>query len=206
MYIPDVYKIEDEEKIVSFIENNSFADLVTFHNESMCSNKVPFYFDKEERVLYGHFGRSNPQLVDIEESGDVLVIFSGPQSYVSPHWYESINGVPTWNYQTLQIRGRATLVDDNSLIKILENLSRFHEANFLSPWSMSEVEDDKLKHMLNMITGFKIDIDDINFKEKMSQNRSLSDQQSVINSLNEWGTKESISVARIMGDNINVNS
>lgn len=204
MYIPEVYEINDQDKVIEFIENNNFGDLVTFHNQSLCSNKVPFFFDRDENILYGHFGRSNPQLIDIEESSEVLAIFSGAHAYISPHWYESQNMVPTWNFQTLQIRGVASIVKDNCLIEILEKLSAFHESEFSKPWAMDEIAPERLQFMLKMIVGFKIEVTDIKFKEKMSQNRSVRDQQSVIDSLNKLNDPEMKKVANIMSENLNL--
>jgi len=202
MYIPEAFKINDRDRITDFMEKQGFADLITYHNQSLCSNKVPLMLDKDKNVLYGHFGRSNPQLLDIEKSRDVLVIFSGPHSYISPRWYASENMVPTWNFQTLQVKGTASLVDDNCLIEILEKLSTLHESNQPNPWTMRELAPEKLDIMLKMIVGFKIDIHEINFKEKMSQNREIHDQQSLIDSLIKTNDTNSVNVASIMRKNI----
>jgi len=202
MYTPEAFKNNDQDKMIAFMENHNFADLVTYHKQNLCSNKVPFFLDKDQNILYGHFSRANPQLIDIKESANVLVIFSGPQSYISPRWYVSENMVPTWNFQTLQVRGSASIVDDNCLKEILEKLSAFHERHRLNPWGMSELTPEKLAIMLKMIVGFKIDIRDINFKEKMSQNRDICDQQNLIDSLMKTNDINSKNVASIMRKNL----
>jgi len=202
MYIPETFKNNDRDKMIAFMENHSFADLVTYHNQNLCSNKVPFFLDKDQNILYGHFSRANPQLIDLNESTDVLVIFSGPQSYISPRWYVSEDMVPTWNFQTLQVQGSASIVDDNCLIEILEKLSAFHETHRRNPWGMNELTPEKLDIMLKMIVGFKIDIREINFKEKMSQNRNIRDQQNLIDSLMKTSDINSKYVASIMRNNL----
>lgn len=200
MYLPQQYNIQDTEKAITLIENNSFGDLVTFHDGNLCSNKVPFFYDKKENLLYGHFGKTNPQLNQIQEEApkEVLVIFTGAHAYISPQWYKSENGVPTWNFQTVQVKGLAKTVDDNGLIKILNKLSAFHESQFDTPWSMDRVSPDKLKKMLSMIVGFEIDITEIKFKEKMSQNRDEKDRLSVIKGLRGQGSQGAENVAGIM--------
>ncbi|MCU7799426.1 MAG: FMN-binding negative transcriptional regulator [gamma proteobacterium symbiont of Lucinoma myriamae] len=110
--------------------------------------------------------------------------------------------VPTWNFQTVQVRGEATIVDDSRLIQILELLSEFHEAQFNQSWSMNEVDPDKLEMMLGMIVGFQINITEIKFKEKMSQNRSEQDQRSVINSLKKQQNQSANNIADVMNNNI----
>jgi len=202
MYLPTVYEVTDNEKLCSFIESNNFADLVTYNNGELCSNKVPFFFEKETNLLYGHFGQTNPQLVDIKESGDVLVIFSGPHAYISPRWYESDHMVPTWNFQSVQVRGKASIIDEDSLTDVLRKLSQFQESVNDAPWSMEEVENGKLESMKKMIVGFKIEIVDVKFKEKMSQTRVEGDKQSVINALNGLGNENAIAVAKIMSNNV----
>jgi len=202
MYLIEAYNTKDKDRIIQFIEDNSFADLITFHDGSLSSNKVPFFYDKEKNVLFGHFGRSNPQLIDVEKTNEVLVIFSGAHAYISPQWYESENGVPTWNFQTIQVRGTASIVDDKELIEILAKLSKFHESQLPNQWTMSKLDPEKRNKMLQMITGFKIEITDIKFKEKMSQIRDLNDRKSVINALKEQNIQSSKAVAEIMERNV----
>lgn len=204
MYLPQQYNVQDIEKAITLIEENSFGDLVTIHDGNLCSNKVPFFYHKKENVLYGHFGKTNPQLAQIQqdEPKEVLAIFTGAHAYISPQWYESENVVPTWNFQTVQVRGLAKTVDDNGLIKILNNLTAFHESKFDTPWSMDKVNPDKLQHMLNMIAGFKIDITEIKFKEKMSQNRNEKDRLGVIKGLRRQGSQGAENVAGIMNQKI----
>ena len=202
MYLIEAYNTKDKDKIIQFIEENSFADLVTFHDGFLSSNKVPFFYDKDKNILFGHFGRSNPQLVDLEKTDEVLVIFSGAHAYISPQWYESENGVPTWNFQTIQVRGTASIVDEKELIEILAKLTKFHESQLPKQWTMSKLNPEKRNQMLQMITGFKIEITDIKFKEKMSQIRELNDRKSVIQALREQNVQSSKSVADIMDGNV----
>ena len=176
--------------------------MVTSHKGLLTSNKVPFIFDRNTNTLCGHFGKNNPQLVDIEYSKEVLAIFTGPHSYISPRWNETPNLVPTWNYQTVQVRGDAIIVDENRLFQILELLSEFHETKFSQPWSMTEIEPDKLEMMLGMIVGFQINIKEIKFKEKMSQNRNQQYQKSIINALRKQQDQLANKVADVMNKNI----
>lgn len=204
MYIPEIFNVSDRKKIAEFIENNSLADLISCRDNVLCSNKVPLFFDRENNLLLGHFGRTNPQLIDIAESDEVLVVFSGLDTYVSPQWYASEDMVPTWNFQALQVRGKARIVSDNRLIEILELLSEFHESGLESQWTMQALDEKRKDMMLKMITGFEINITDIKFKEKMSQNRSVEDQKSVIDALSMQGTHEMTRVAELMSENLKI--
>ena len=202
MYIPKAFNVTNQEEAITLIEENSFGDLVTYANGELSSNKVPFFFDRETNTLCGHFGKNNPQLGDIEKSKTALAIFSGAHSYVSPQWYVSENMVPTWNFQTVQVRGSIKIVDEDRLLDILEKLSAFHESQFTTQWSMDKVSPGKLDLLYKMITGFQIDISDIKFKEKMSQNRGVDDQKNVMEHLKSHGGNSARRVSEIMRKNI----
>jgi len=198
MHLPTAYQTTDTDKINHFIKTNNFADLVTVNNGNILSNKVPFYFDSIDNCLYGHFGKHNNQLKDIKESNDALVIFSGANCYVSPQWYASKNNVPTWNFQTLQIRGPATILNENDLFTLLENLTALHEAKLPAQWTMGELDSTIKEKLVQLIVGFKIEIEDIKFKEKLSQIRQIKDQQSIMNALYQQNNPNSSLIASLM--------
>ena len=198
MYILDAYRTKDRNKQIQFIQENNFADLVTQHNGVICSNKVPFLFDAEKNELYGHLGKENEQLIDLQASEEVLVIFSGAHSYISPQWYVSDNAVPTWNFQTLQCRGKPEIVDQQGLMDILAKLTKFHEASFQKPWTMAKLDPEKRAIMVGRLTGFKIKIMDIKFKEKMSQIRDQEDRKNIMKELDRQNDTMSHKVSQIM--------
>ena len=198
MYLPESFVTNDRNKIVSFIKQHSLADLVTVNNGALSSNKVPLYFDEKSRALYGHFSKQNPQLIDLELDNEVLVIFSGAQAYVSPRDYRSKDMVPTWNFQTLQVRGRVSISNEKELITTLDKLSQYQEKDSTNPWSMTELNNEKLQKMLEVIVGYKIEIQDVKFKEKMSQNREVKDQQSIITALSNKDSQDEKNVSEIM--------
>ena len=104
----------------------------------------------------------------------VLVCLNGPHDYISPSWYDT-PGVPTWDYQTVHIYGEARCTDDpETLKKLVDQLSTIHESGFEKPW-----EIDYKESMLRGIIGIEIDIQDIQCKFKLSQNRSLEEQQKI---------------------------
>lgn len=202
MYILDAYKTTDRNQIVQFIHENNFADLVTHSNGVLCSNKVPFLFDAEKNELYGHLGKGNEQLSDLQSDEEALVIFSGAHVYVSPQWYVSDNAVPTWNFQSLQCRGKPEIVDHKGLMEILARLTRFHESSFKKPWTMAKLDPEKRAMMVDRLTGFKIKVTDIRFKEKMSQIRSVEDRINIIKELDKKNNSMSQQVSLIMRDKL----
>ncbi len=204
MYLPDIFNPKDEDQLVEFIRAHNFADLVTIHNGELCSNKVPFLFDARKNRLYGHISRANPQVEDLVKSEEVLVIFSGPNAYVSPQWYVSEGMVPTWNYQTVQVRGISRLVDESELLEILERLSYFHESLLPKQWSIKQLDSVRLKTLLNLIVGFELEITKLTMKNKMSQNRSVHDRINIIQELNQQANSNANEVAILMQNTLNI--
>lgn len=183
MYIPKPFKVEDKTALFEFVEKWSFGDLITTTQGAINISQVPFLIDQEQGVLYGHLAKQNGQLAELEVADDLTVIFKGPNAYISPTWYQSENMVPTWNFQSVQVRGKACLVGEKELLKIIDGLSQKREAQFDSPWTLDKVGESNLKAMMTVIVGFKISIDEIVGKFKLSQNRNKDDQLGVVTGL-----------------------
>jgi transcriptional regulator len=113
------------------------------------------------------------------------VTLEGPHNYISPSWYLS-PGVPTWNYQTVHIYGHCEVVSDTGAIKsIVDSLTSIYESNFGVPW-LPEYKES----MLGAIVGLVVEINEIQCKYKLSQNRSPKERLIIINKLKEFGSKE----------------
>jgi transcriptional regulator len=149
--------------------------------------------DAERNVLRGHLARANPQLAHLADGGEVLTIFHGPHGYVSPSVYAEQPSVPTWNYVVVHVHGRARRVDESGLRSILDDMVTLFDA---TGWSLY-TGDDFLRPALDVIAGFEIELDRLEGKLKLSQNRSPEDQARVIAWL-ERGDDSSRAVATLM--------
>lgn len=83
MYIPSHFKIKDEDLIYAIIEQNGFATLISQHDSRHVATHLPLTLDRNNKCLHGHVARPNPQWRDLPQQ-EVLVIFQGPHSYISP--------------------------------------------------------------------------------------------------------------------------
>lgn len=190
MYIPNHFKITDEDEIFAFLEANAFGQLISIQEGRLTASHLPFLISRKRRQLLCHLARPNSQWRAIEGQ-QVLVTFQGPHDYISPSWYQSA-GVPTWNYRAVHIYGSCRVFGDaDELAIVVEALSKRYESGFEIPWKPNYREA-----MLKAITGVEIQIEDIQSKYKLSQNRPVEDHQRVIDKLEELGSESLVQAMR----------
>jgi transcriptional regulator len=191
MYVPRYFAETDEATLFDFIDRVGVATLISAGPAGLVANEVPLLRQPEARRLWGHLARPNPQLQELAAVDEVLVNFSGPSGYVSPGWYKTPGLVPTWNFVSVQVRGSVVIHDDpEEVLDIVSRLSARHEAQFEKPWTMDKVEPDMLAKMLSVIVGFHIEIENIEGKFKLSQNRNDEDYSGVIEGLDAVGNSD----------------
>jgi transcriptional regulator len=182
MYIPKHFEITDTTEIFAFIKANAFGQLISSVKGRLFSSHIPFLLSEDKKSLICHIAKQNTQWEDIEGQ-EVLITFQGPHDYISPSWY-SCPGVPTWNYQVVHVYGKPKLIPESENIKgIIEKLTDLYELSNEQPWS------PKYKgSLVNVIIGIEIEITNIQCKYKLSQNRSITDQNKVVDELEKRGS------------------
>ncbi|PEC22988.1 FMN-binding negative transcriptional regulator [Bacillus cereus] len=197
MYIQKHFAIQDEEMKYEIIEQNSFATLFSQHNGEPYATHLPLLLNRETLTLHGHFARPNEQWKDIGNQ-QVLAIFQGPHSYISPSWYETNKAVPTWNYVAVHVYGELEIVEDEQeLIDSLQDLVHKYE-DPKSTYSLNEVDPNYMAGLSKGIVGFKIKINKIEGKVKLSQNHSAERRNLVVKELEKVGSEGSKGIARMM--------
>ncbi|MES5893276.1 FMN-binding negative transcriptional regulator [Bacillus cereus group sp. RP43] len=200
MYIPKHFTIQDEETKYEIIEQNSFATLFSQHNGAPYATHLPLLLNRETLTLYGHFARPNEQWKD-SGNQQVLAVFQGPHSYISPSWYETNKAVPTWNYVAVHVYGELEIVEDEQeLIDSLQDLVHKYE-NSKSTYSLKDVDPNYMEGLRMGIVGFKIKINNIEGKAKLSQNHSVERRELVIKELEKVGSEGSRGIAKMMERN-----
>lgn len=197
MYLIDVFEEKNLDYIIPVFLDYPFATVVSVHQQRPLISQLPLSYDQQEHCFWGHLARANPHYDCFAKQSKVLLLFQGPHAYVSPTWYDS-PGVPTWNYVSVEVEGDVELIGDpEQQSQILEKqLAQFDpelQSNLLA--GLPEARKDK---MFEMICGFRIDIEQIQAKYKLSQNRPQQDRQSIIQHYQELGGDHRRQLARIM--------
>lgn len=180
MYIQNRYSVKDQADIIAFLHAHPFGTVVTHDGDKPIATHVPLRFDEANGQLTTHVSKANPQWRTIENQ-TVLVIFQGPDAYVSASWYGH-EDVSTWNYQAVHVYGRATILNESELIEELAGLLHEHEGEGADAvrW---EALSEPVKRQMHGVVGFRIDITDIQATFKLSQNRSDVDHDRIVSEL-----------------------
>ena len=183
MYIPDAFREADPAILHKVIRENSFATLVANSGGTLFASHLPLMLDAgrgKHGTLVGHMARANPHWNDFKGAGEVMAIFSGPHTYISPSWYETLPAVPTWNYVAVHAYGTPHLIEGRpELRNLLKELVHIYESGFKQPWAFDLPQRFEEK-MIDMIVGFEIPITRLEGKFKLNQNRSAADRRAVI--------------------------
>jgi transcriptional regulator len=197
MFVQRHFAKDDRTQLFEFIDATAAGTLITAGAAGLVANTVPLLRQPKADRLWGHLARGNPQLRDMADVGEALVVFNGPHGYISPNWYTDPQQVPTWNFVSVQVRGRLQLYEDREAIRdILRRLTEKHEAGFRVPWTMEKMDPDRLDRMLRAVVGFHLEIDEIQGKYKLSQNRDASDRAGAIAGLEATGNTELAALMR----------
>jgi transcriptional regulator len=201
LYTPRAFAPGEPSAIARLLSEHPFATLVTPGQPEPSISHVPLQYHSEhgaQGVLLGHMARANPHWTRFGESTSVA-IFHGPHAYVSPSWYtEPATAVPTWNYAVAHVHGRVERLGDGAETRgLLEEMIGRYEAGRAAPWHL-QLEGRALAAMLEAIVGFRLVIDRIDTKLKLSQNRSRADRERVIEALRAEGYADALASAEWM--------
>jgi transcriptional regulator len=208
MHIPKVFQQNDSIHLQDIMVKYPFASLITHSETGVEVNHIPFFLDKStgKAVLQGHIAKANPLWKNVKDKSDVLLVFHGPNCYISPNLYptkkENGRAVPTWNYVAVHVKGvMLTRFDDQFKLDMLNNLTHQHEQNQESPWSINDAPEQYIKRMLPAIVGLEVQIESITGQWKVSQNQPEINKQGVIAGLSKEQTSDAIKIAELVQEN-----
>ncbi len=215
MKISKNFQQDDEAIIKQFIAEYPLGILVCSIQSELEANHIPLYFVEGSggnHLLKGHIALANPLWEKVEKGADVLVVFQGPQAYISPNWYptkhEHGKAVPTWNYATVHVNGEISFPTDKEWkLDMLNVLTDNMENTQEIPWQVSNAPDDYIQKMLKSIVGIEIEITSWRSQWKMSQNQPEKNQMGVLKGLEsseDFGSKETLTFMKKMQNTTDV--
>jgi transcriptional regulator len=185
LYIPKPHLVEDRKFLQDFMDEFAFVDLVTA-NPGIRITHIPVFLDRTEPPygkLFGHISRQNLQSKAFDGRQSAVIVFHGPHSYISPKWYNKPEAVPTWNFSVVHASGRLNPITDP---KALHDLLAKLIAKFEGPGSsydFAKLPDSYVYGMIGGIIGFEMQIELLEGKFKLGQERSAEDRQAILKNL-----------------------
>lgn len=203
MYLPRLFAETDRARLKAICDENPFATVMGLGTRGSSPSSeiahVPCLVDLDCEQVRLHVARANP-LARLAASGARLTaIFHGPHCYITPRWYvEPARQVPTWNYAVVHASGPARTMDAGGLRSLLGELTARFEAGAQTPWRPEDTAPGFVDGLLAAIVGIVIDVDRLEGKLKLSQNRSPEDRARVRAGLAERGAAGDSAVLDLM--------
>lgn len=198
MYIPNHYKNENQAELIDFIHENPFGIIVIQGENAPIASHIPFMIKgspEDGYHLVGHLSKKNQIAQLLKNSMSVLVIFNGPQHYISSSWYKE-EEVPTWNYIAVHAYGSVSIQSDSALLDSLHELVVQHEKYEKNPVNLTKMRPETINQYKGVI-GFTISINTLEGAYKLSQTRK-EDHQSIERELADKNNFQATEISNAM--------
>lgn len=200
MYVNPHFAERELPVLQDIIDDVRFGLLVICSDGPLAAH-IPFVLHRHEGrlgTLVAHVSARDPLARHLDGEHEALAIFSAPRAYVSPRWCPS-GGLPTYNFLAVHAHGRPRRLEDPDVVlDHLSELVQVHEQRFSQPWSLAAVADDYVDERLPHIAAFTLQIDALQGKRKLSQNRTAEDREGIIGGLRERGKDDDLAIAEVM--------
>jgi len=195
LYIPKPHLVEDRKLLHDFMDEFSFVDLVTA-TPTIRITHIPVLLDRTSGkfgTIRGHISRQNPQSKAFDGREPAVIVFRGPHAYISPSWYAKTEVVPTWNFAVVHASGKLKPIDDKrALHDLLAKLIHKFEDAQNSAYDFAKLPDSYTYGLIEGIRGVEMEIELLEGKFKLGQERAHADQQGVLKGLQSANPERSI--------------
>ncbi len=200
IYVPDRHRETDKQFLTNFFEDYSFAMVVTTHGGLHITNVPTLYLPAETTTeggwgkVWWHLAKTNGQNAALTEGREATLVFHGPHSYISPNWYDNGRAVPTWNFAVVHATGKVEKrEDDAEFTQRLAQLVNRNETRYAAgerKWKLADLPDSYLKGMRQGIVAYEMNIESVEAKFKLGQERSPADRTGVLSALESGKGRE----------------
>src|SRR6516165_3481441 len=206
MYQPSHFRVDDLPQMHAMMRARPFAALVSAGSYGLYATHLPTVLKEEGAygALEFHLARANPHWNDLAAGNEALMIFQGPEGYITPNWYpskiEHQKVVPTWNYAVVHAYGRPEVVQDKDWLRrhVADLTEQQEMMSQPEPWAVTDAPESFIEVMLRGIVGFRFAITRLEGKWKMSQNRDAADREGVAKGLGQRGDGDDLEMAEIV--------
>ena len=195
----------DRNKLIAFIQKNSFATITGFGEMYPVATQIPLEVivaADGEITFSGHLMKNTDHHKAFLRNQKVLILFNGPHCYVSAGWYNNPQSASTWNYMTVQAKGTITFTSEEGTYQTIKSITNKYET-IESSASFNNMPKEYVQPLLKAIIGFTITVDSLDNVFKLSQNKTEAEQLNIIKELKKTKDNDSIKIALEMESLIN---
>jgi transcriptional regulator len=203
MYKMPYYTEHDREMILDFIKQHNFALITGMGEDYPVATQLPLeIIEKGEQLFFsGHLMRKTDHHLAFEKKKEVLVVFHSPHAYINANWYTEPAGGSTVNYMSVHAKGIISFSDEAGTRAAVEEVTNRHIGKG-TPASFENLSEEYIAAMLKAIVGFRIEVTGLQNVFKLSQNRTATDQASIIDQLEKRNKPGDIFIANKMKERI----
>ncbi|THD69676.1 FMN-binding negative transcriptional regulator [Robertkochia marina] len=187
MYQHFEYKDYNPDTITKFIADFPFAVISGCDLKyNPVATQAPVFLEEQDgkKLLRGHMIKGSEHHKAFTENNRVMVLFPGPDTYVSATWYSGKQSASTWNYMTVQAKGTIRFPGEEQLIEILRKTTlHFENNNGLSPTTFDNLGPEYTQRLLHAITAFEVEVHDLDHVFKLSQDMDEESFENIIKEL-----------------------
>ena len=176
MYLPPQFAAKDQAIAPELMRAHPLAQLVSVDEEGLpFITPLPLHVVEEDGglTLLGHVARPNPHAGYLRERPTAVVVFQGPQAYMTPRVYPDLTRVPTWSYLAVHATVQARIIeafDDKD--RLLKHLIHDHDPAYADQWR--SLGEDYQRKMMAGIVAFELRVVSLQCKLKLNQHRPES--------------------------------
>jgi transcriptional regulator len=150
-----IFDPKSDEQVLRLVLGHPLAWIVSSGSEGLRASTLPLRprvgSGGRIEVIEGHIPRSNPQHADLLRDGRALVLFMGPQGYISPSWVSNRTWAPTWNFAVAQFLVNVEFDETPARLDAhLQDLVETMERGRPGAWNIAEMGSryETLKRMI----------------------------------------------------------
>ncbi len=196
MHPNPIYRDAPTAQSLAFAAERGFGTLVANGETLPLTAHVPFLLDAEAGTALLHLMRSNPLARACAEPIPARLSVMGPDSYISPDWYEMVHQVPTWNYVAVQLDGMLHPMPDEAMRDVLDRLSDHFEQRLLpkAPWTADKMPADTLARLMRMIVPFRFEVEKVESTWKLGQNKPAENRMAAARQVKGYGIGQEVAL------------
>jgi len=200
MYKSSKFEEKDADKVLAFMQAHSFITLIGFDGFYPVATQVPvhIYQDENQLRIVGHIMKKTDHHQAYANNDRVLALFTGAHAYISASVYSNPAVASTWNYSSVQAKGKIRLMDDDETFTVIKDLTNSYEDPATSAAAFHRMDDDYIAKNLKAISGFELLVEDLQHVFKLSQNHPHENKQAIVANLEQSQNPDDLAVAKQM--------